>query len=262
MHALKIFFPSLQTCCQVNSGRGHIEAVDRKRIQNLQPNVYNAASKPKIKRGLTRKHHRAWTLCEVMKLVDGVARFGAGKWSEIRKLSFSSYSYRTSVDLKVCFLVHQKLTNCYLIFQSNLLFVQDKWRNLIRATQTQLPAQKDVITSLQRTWMPFLLINSYLLRFACNFFAFWCSILFSIQQLFHFDHHSEQGVCPRKINPSIIPIPPSILLRVKELNELQSQGGGFTAPVKFPGQNSKVVQEKGSGFLWYVPCRYRGKGGY
>ena len=195
-----------------------------------------------------------------MKLVDGVARFGAGKWSEIRKLSFSSYSYRTSVDLKVCFLVHQKLTNCDFIFQSNLLFVQDKWRNLIRATQTQLPAQKDVITSLQRTWMPFLLISSYLLPAIS--LPSDVSILFSIQQLFHFDHHSEQGVCPRKINPSIIPIPPSILLRVKELNELQSQGGGFTAPVKFPGQNSKVVQEKGSGFLWSVPCRYRGKGGY
>nr|CAB3447960.1 unnamed protein product [Digitaria exilis] len=92
-----------------------------------------------------------------MKLVDGVARFGAGKWSEIRKLSFSSYSYRTSVDLK--------------------------------------------------------------------------------------------GVCPRKINPSIIPIPTSILLRVKELNELQSQGGGFTGPVKLSGQNSKVVKGIGSGFL-------------
>ena len=192
-----------------------------------------------------------------MKLVDGVARFGAGKWSEIRKLSFSSYSYRTSVDLKVCFLVHQKLTNCDFIFQSNLLFVQDKWRNLIRATQTQLPAQKDVITSLQRTWTPFLLISSYLLPAIS--LPSDVSILFSIQQLFHFDHHSEQGACPRKINPSIIPIPPSILLRVKELNELQSQGGGFAAPVKFSGQNSKVVQEKGSGFLWSVPCRYRGK---
>ena len=45
-----------------------------------------------------------------MKLVDGVARFGAGKWSEIRKLSFASYSYRTSVDLKVCLLVQLKLT--------------------------------------------------------------------------------------------------------------------------------------------------------
>ncbi|CAN6239261.1 unnamed protein product [Urochloa humidicola] len=160
----------------VNSERGHTEAVDRKGVLDQQANVYNAASTTKTKRGLTRKHHRAWTLCEVMKLVDGVARYGAGKWSEIRKLSFSSYSYRTSVDLK------------------------DKWRNLIRATQTQLPAQKD-------------------------------------------------GVCPRKINPSIIPIPPSILLRVKELNELQLQGGGFTAPVKLSGQNKKVVQGKGSGFL-------------
>ncbi|OEL32341.1 hypothetical protein BAE44_0006643 [Dichanthelium oligosanthes] len=160
----------------VNSERGRIEAVDSKGVQNLQANVYNVASKPKIKRGLTRKHHRAWTLSEVMKLVDGVAQYGAGKWSEIRKLSFSSYSYRTSVDLK------------------------DKWRNLIRATQTQLPAQKD-------------------------------------------------GFCPRKTNPSIIPIPPSILLRVKELNELQSQGDAFTAPVKFNGQNSKIVQGKGSGFL-------------
>ncbi|KAF8779978.1 hypothetical protein HU200_002252 [Digitaria exilis] len=161
----------------VNSETGHLEAIDTKVVQNLETNFYKAAFKPKIKRGLTRKHHRAWTLCEVMKLVDGVARFGAGKWSEIRKLSFSSYSYRTSVDLK------------------------DKWRNLIRATQTQLPAQKDV------------------------------------------------GVCPRKINPSIIPIPTSILLRVKELNELQSQGGGFTGPVKLSGQNSKVVKGIGSGFL-------------
>ncbi|XP_062220460.1 uncharacterized protein LOC133919912 isoform X2 [Phragmites australis] len=154
---------------------GHIEAADNKGVQNLQANVYNVAAKPKIKRGLTRKHHRAWTLCEVMKLVDGVARYGAGKWSEIRKLAFASYSYRTSVDLK------------------------DKWRNLIRASQTQLPTQKD-------------------------------------------------GGCPRKNNPSIIPIPPSILLRVKELNEQQSQGGGFPGPIKLSG-NNKVVQGKGSGFL-------------
>lgn len=161
---------------KVSSENGHVEAVDSKGVRNLQAKVCSAVSKPKIKHGLTRKHHRAWTLSEVVKLVDGVARYGAGKWSEIRKLSFASYSYRTSVDLK------------------------DKWRNLIRATQTQLPAQKD-------------------------------------------------GACPRKTNPSIIPIPPSILLRVKELHELQSQGGGFTAPVKFSGQDGKVLQGKGSGFL-------------
>jgi hypothetical protein len=52
-----------------------------------------------------------------MKLVDGVAQYGAGKWSEIRKLSFSSYSYRTSVDLKVCVLAQLKLAHCDSIFQ-------------------------------------------------------------------------------------------------------------------------------------------------
>jgi len=51
--------------------------------------------------GVKRKHHRAWTLCEVLKLVEGVARYGAGRWSEIRRVAFASYAYRTSVDLKV-----------------------------------------------------------------------------------------------------------------------------------------------------------------
>ncbi|KAK3159252.1 hypothetical protein QOZ80_2AG0147830 [Eleusine coracana subsp. coracana] len=171
-HAMKAF----KDPPMVNAVKGgHIEAVDNKGVHKLQGNAYNAAANPKTNRAFTRKHHRAWTLCEVMKLVDGVALYGAGKWSEIRKLAFSSYSYRTSVDLK------------------------DKWRNLIRASKTQLPALED-------------------------------------------------GDCPRKSNPAIVPIPPSILLRVKELNELQSQGGGFTAPVKFSGPNSKVVQGEGSGF--------------
>ncbi|CAA7043037.1 unnamed protein product [Microthlaspi erraticum] len=66
--------------------------------------------------GLRRKHHRAWTLSEVTKLVEGVSKYGAGKWSEIKKLSFSSHSYRTSVDLK------------------------DKWRNLLRASFAQSPS--------------------------------------------------------------------------------------------------------------------------
>ncbi|ESQ27923.1 hypothetical protein EUTSA_v10018282mg [Eutrema salsugineum] len=66
--------------------------------------------------GLRRKHHRAWTLSEVTKLVEGVSKYGAGKWSEIKKLSFSSYSYRTSVDLK------------------------DKWRNLLKASFAQSPS--------------------------------------------------------------------------------------------------------------------------
>ncbi|KAH9620104.1 hypothetical protein KSS87_009886 [Heliosperma pusillum] len=73
---------------------------------------------PTAKGGMRRKHHRAWTLAEVMKLVDGVSRFGPGRWSEIKRLSFSSYSYRTAVDLK------------------------DKWRNLLKASSSNLPAEK------------------------------------------------------------------------------------------------------------------------
>ncbi|KAG2322467.1 hypothetical protein Bca4012_056789 [Brassica carinata] len=66
--------------------------------------------------GLRKKHHRAWTLSEVTQLVEGVAKYGAGKWSEIKKLSFSSHSYRTPVDLK------------------------DKWRNLLRTSFVQSPS--------------------------------------------------------------------------------------------------------------------------
>ncbi|KAI3880962.1 hypothetical protein MKX03_007808 [Papaver bracteatum] len=70
-----------------------------------------------------RKHHRAWTLSEVTQLVDGVAKFGAGRWSEIKKLSFTSYSYRTSVDLK------------------------DKWRNLLRASYAHPTSARDMLNS-------------------------------------------------------------------------------------------------------------------
>lgn len=63
---------------------------------NSDDNAYT-----KLEGSNKRKHHRAWTLCEVLKLVDGVARLGAGKWSEIKRIAFASYTYRTSVDLKV-----------------------------------------------------------------------------------------------------------------------------------------------------------------
>ncbi|KAF1869644.1 hypothetical protein Lal_00017219 [Lupinus albus] len=87
--------------------------------QELKPKKIDTSSRtsddditivPTAKGGMRRKHHRAWTLVEVMKLVDGVSQCGAGRWSEIKRLSFSSYSYRTSVDLK------------------------DKWRNLLKAS--------------------------------------------------------------------------------------------------------------------------------
>ncbi|XP_022721585.1 uncharacterized protein LOC111279008 isoform X2 [Durio zibethinus] len=72
------------------------------------------------KGGIRRKHHRAWTLSEVMKLVEGVSKYGAGRWSEIKRLAFASYSYRTSVDLK------------------------DKWRNLLKASFAWTPVDKGV----------------------------------------------------------------------------------------------------------------------
>lgn len=61
----------------------------------------NVVALPTAEGRMRRKHHRAWSLIEVMKLVEGVSRCGAGKWSEIKRLAFSSSSYRTSVDLKV-----------------------------------------------------------------------------------------------------------------------------------------------------------------
>ncbi|CAK9877210.1 unnamed protein product [Sphagnum jensenii] len=73
-----------------------------------------AAPVPTANGGTRRKHHRPWTLHEVMTLVEGVAHCGGGKWADIKKLAFSSIGYRTAVDLK------------------------DKWRNLLRASRAQL----------------------------------------------------------------------------------------------------------------------------
>ncbi|KAK4758228.1 hypothetical protein SAY87_019529 [Trapa incisa] len=61
-----------------------------------------------------RKHHIPWTQSEVMKLIEGISNLGVGSWSKIKKLLFPSSKHRTSVDLK------------------------DKWRNLVKASNTQL----------------------------------------------------------------------------------------------------------------------------
>ncbi|CAH1452575.1 unnamed protein product [Lactuca virosa] len=57
-----------------------------------------------------RKRHKSWSVPEVLKLCDGVSQLGVGKWTEIKRLFFSSIHHRSSVDLK------------------------DKWRNLLRAS--------------------------------------------------------------------------------------------------------------------------------
>jgi len=108
---------------------------------------------------MRRKHHRAWTLVEVIKLVEGVSRCGAGRWSEIKRLSFASYSYRTSVDLKViisclmCTSDHVKggrvCARLYLFLSLSMptlnthFTLQDKWRNLLKASFAMTPAPAD-----------------------------------------------------------------------------------------------------------------------
>ncbi|KAH6781270.1 hypothetical protein C2S51_006563 [Perilla frutescens var. frutescens] len=85
---------------------------------------------PTANGGMRRKHHRPWTLSEVVKLVEGVAKYGAGRWSEIKRLAFASYSYRTSVDLK------------------------DKWRNLLRASMAESPTGNGMQNSRKQASVP------------------------------------------------------------------------------------------------------------
>ncbi|KAJ1407114.1 SANT/Myb domain [Sesbania bispinosa] len=138
------------------------------RPKRADPSEDNIVTVPTAKGGMRRKHHRAWTLVEVMKLVEGVSRCGAGRWSEIKRLSFSSYSYRTSVDLK------------------------DKWRNLLKASFAQAPA--------------------------------------------------DDGMNSRK--HGTVPIPEPILVRVRELAELNSQ----VPPNKLTGGAGNVHGDR-SGYL-------------
>ena len=108
---------------------------------------YNSNNDFTANGGMRRKHHRAWSLSEVLKLVDGVSRYGAGRWSEIKRISFASYSYRTSVDLKVRFMKICGLTKpgfwklVYLLIALNL---QDKWRNLLKASFAVMHSDKGV----------------------------------------------------------------------------------------------------------------------
>ncbi|CAH1425414.1 unnamed protein product [Lactuca virosa] len=144
-------------------------------------NGNNILTVPTAKGGMRRKHHRPWTLSEVVKLVEGVSRYGAGRWSEIKRIAFSTCSHRTPVDLK------------------------DKWRNLLRASFAQLPAEKGVQNSKKQ---------------------------------------------------SSIPIPAPILLRVRELAEMQSQVSPDLKPLRFGGghnhnsnSGSRNVNDIKSGFL-------------
>ncbi|XP_062008737.1 uncharacterized protein LOC133725475 isoform X1 [Rosa rugosa] len=129
------------------------------------------AAVPTVKGGMRRKHHRAWTLVEVMKLVEGVSKCGTGRWSEIKRLSFATFSYRTSVDLK------------------------DKWRNLLKASFAQTPP----------------------------------------------DDGSRKHVA--------VPIPASILLKVRELAEMHAQVPPNLGASKLTANVTRSVHQTRSGYL-------------
>ncbi|MCL7031168.1 hypothetical protein MKW94_004396 [Papaver nudicaule] len=100
------------------------QQVETKNLDLAEDNSdHNVNTQSTTKGEPIRKHHRAWTLSEVTQLVEGVSRYGAGRWSEIKRLGFSACSYRTSVDLK------------------------DKWRNLLRASFAHSPAVRDMTNS-------------------------------------------------------------------------------------------------------------------
>ncbi|KAH7353100.1 hypothetical protein KP509_19G078200 [Ceratopteris richardii] len=61
-----------------------------------------------------KKHHRPWSVREVLKLLEGVHHCGVGKWADIKRYSFPDSVFRSSTDLK------------------------DKWRNLVRASNAHL----------------------------------------------------------------------------------------------------------------------------
>lgn len=65
------------------------------------------------KSGIRRKHHRLWTLPEVMKLIEGVSHYGVGRWTDIKRLLFATSAFRTSVDLKV--LMNQSYDQFFLM---------------------------------------------------------------------------------------------------------------------------------------------------
>lgn len=95
-------------------------------------------TKKRSKKHDRRKHQRMWTPSEVIKLVDGISEYGVGRWTDIKRLLFSTSAYRTPIDLR------------------------DKWRNLLRASGVEKPNKKGVEQKQEHTLRP--LPNSLLRR--------------------------------------------------------------------------------------------------
>lgn len=93
---------------------------------------HDYVKKRRSKNADRRKHQRMWTTSEVMKLIDGIAQCGTGRWTDIKNLMFSSSAYRTPIDLR------------------------DKWRNLLRASCAfkQKQNKKEVEEKLKNATRP------------------------------------------------------------------------------------------------------------
>ncbi|KAM7464176.1 hypothetical protein LguiA_032297 [Lonicera macranthoides] len=93
------FSPRGRKECQ----KKHVSTVMQTYIESSPPakseDKSMAVVRSEVNGGL-RKHHKLWTLSEVRNLIDGVSQFGVGKWTQIKKLLFSSSPHRTPVDLK------------------------------------------------------------------------------------------------------------------------------------------------------------------
>ncbi|XP_023518018.1 uncharacterized protein LOC111781580 isoform X1 [Cucurbita pepo subsp. pepo] len=81
-------------------------------------NVYSSAKR--CKKHDRRKHQKMWTLTEVMQLVDGIAEYGTGRWTHIKRHLFAHSPHRTPIDLR------------------------DKWRNLLRASCVNIQNRKGI----------------------------------------------------------------------------------------------------------------------
>ncbi|KAI3826187.1 hypothetical protein L1987_00232 [Smallanthus sonchifolius] len=122
------FISHVPTECQKSNSPAKIE----NRVENSSSGLEDDSET--IMRSMTsgnqRKHHRAWTVSEVKKLLDGVTHFGVGKWTHIKKLLFSSSVHRTPVDLK------------------------DKWRNLLKASHALKGSRIEDDQKRSQSWRP------------------------------------------------------------------------------------------------------------
>ncbi|XP_071717812.1 uncharacterized protein [Rutidosis leptorrhynchoides] len=120
------------TECEKNSSpkKSSPAKIENQIVNYLSGSEDDSETTKSIVGGNQRKLHRLWTVSEVKKLIDGVAHFGVGKWTHIKKLLFSSSVHRTPVDLK------------------------DKWRNLLKASRVLKGSRIEEDQKRCQPWRP------------------------------------------------------------------------------------------------------------